>query len=455
MGLAQRTDSMNGKSVVGNWEGKLTLPGTSLRIRFHIKRNDSGHWTATMDSPDQNAYGIPVSAVESNHGTVTLDVKAIHGVYEGSLSEDYKHLKGTWKQAGQVFPLELQKTSKHDESEEVKRPQEPKPPYPYHSDSVTFQNKIDNVTLAGTLTYPNGSGPFPALILISGSGAQDRDETIADHKPFLVIADYLTRRGFAVLRYDDRGVGGSGGSLEGATTRDLSNDAQSAVRYLSGDQKIDKNRIGLIGHSEGGIQAILLAARDKQIKAVVLLASPAQPGSAISLEQIQEISRAKGVPQDAINKNLKLQKKVLSLSNRKIDSAQMNKEVKEIIKEEFPDMSDSRSESMAQNISSQLLNPWSRYYMTFDPKQTLSKLKIPVLALYGSKDLQVLAKNNAPVARKALAEDKAASVEILNGLNHLFQKANSGLPEEYGQIQQTFSPEALEIIGKWLNVHLK
>ena len=253
-GFAQKSGSMNGTSVTGDWEGKLNIPGANLRIRFHINKNDDGSLAATMDSPDQNAYGIPVTSVAYKENTITLDVQVIHGAYEGALSENARQIKGTWKQGGQTFPLDLKKMTKQADLSEVKWPQEPKPPYPYHSDSVTFQNTIDKVTLAGTLTYPQGTGPFPALVLISGSGAQDRDETIADHKPFLVVGDYLTRHGFAVLRYDDRGIGGSDGSLNGATTRDLSNDAQAAVRYLSGDKKIDKNKSVLSGTVKAGFR---------------------------------------------------------------------------------------------------------------------------------------------------------------------------------------------------------
>ncbi len=453
--FSQKTASGKSTSALGNWEGKLSVSGISLRIRFHIKKNRGGDLTATMDSPDQNANGIPVTKATQDQDNIKLDVQAIRGSYEGTIQPGTDSISGKWMQGGQTVQLNLKRIIGQSDQIDLIRPQEPQPSYPYQVDSVIFENSVDHVKLGGTLTYPSGKGPFPVLVMISGSGAQDRDENFMGHKPFLVIADYLTMHGYAVLRYDDRGVGASEGTMEGATTLDLSNDALAAVDYLSGKKMIDSRHIGLIGHSEGGVQAILLAKRDKKIKALVLLATPSLPGRDISVEQIENISRARGASQASIDKNVEVQKRILVLRDVKLDSMQIISRAKEILRQELPQLSDSQRSEMAVNILDQLMNPWARFYMSYNPRPDLAKLRIPVLALYGSKDLQVSAKTNAAAAQKALAPDDQSKIETIEGLNHLFQEANTGLPSEYSQIQQTFSPKALVIIGKWLDAHLK
>ena len=254
------------EEITGSWLGKLKVSGIELRIVFHIKENEQGELTAAMDSPDQGANGIPVSSIKYEKGEITLEVSSINGRYDGNLLKDSLQIKGAWSQGGRSFPLILKKNFKPIEFE---RPQEPKPPFPYNSEDVKFENKSAGITLAGTLTYPKTGGPFPAVVLVTGSGKQNRDEELMGHKPFLVISDYLTKRGIAVLRYDDRGAGESGGNFAAATTKDFEGDALSAVKFLTTKDNIRHDEIGIIGHSEGGLIAPMAAVDSKNVAFIV------------------------------------------------------------------------------------------------------------------------------------------------------------------------------------------
>ncbi len=247
-------------SIEGVWLGTLQVPATKLRIVFNITTRPDGSFSATLDSPDQGATGIPVGAVSMEASQVTLDVSAVSGRYEGTLNEDGSAISGKWTQGGVSLDLVLQRV---DEAPKPVRPQEPKKPYPYSEEEVTYENAKAGVTFAGTLTMPRTGGPFPAVLLITGSGAQDRDETVFGHRPFLILADYLTRRGIAVLRVDDRGTGGTKGDASQATSEDFADDTLAGVEYLKTRRQIDPKRIGLIGHSEGGMIAPMVAVRSR------------------------------------------------------------------------------------------------------------------------------------------------------------------------------------------------
>ena len=286
--------------LAGSWEGKLTLPGgVELRLVLRVEektRGDKKRRIAVLDSPDQGRPGIPVTGIKLDGDKVTIEVKGIGGRFEGTLDKEKKQLKGEWSQGGGKFPLTLSYT---DKPTVMRRPQHPKAPFPYEVEQVTFRNEDAGVTLAGTLTRPKGEGPFPAVLLITGSGAQDRDETLLGHKPFLVLADSLTRRGFAVLRVDDRGVGGSTGSLETVTSADLVGDALAGVAFLKGRPRIDPTRIGLAGHSEGGMIAPMAAGRDGSVAFLVLLAGTGVTGEKILLDQNALILKAGGASEKA------------------------------------------------------------------------------------------------------------------------------------------------------------
>ncbi len=458
----EKVSSADQQRIVGFWQGTLKGPGFELRIVFKIKaKND--RLSATLDSPDQGARDIPVSEVSFKQNRVRLEARGIGGVYEGTLQEDGRSIRGTWRQAGQSFPLTLTRT---DAPAEVKRPQEPKRPFPYEEEEVAFENREANIRLAGTLTLPASGGPFPAVVLISGSGPQNRDEEILGHKPFLVLADHLTRKGIAVLRFDDRGVGKSGGDFKSATTEDFASDVLAAVQFLKTRSEIDARQIGLVGHSEGGLIAPMVAARSRDVAFIVLLAGPALPGERILLLQKALIMKAEGASDSLVALDRRMSEEIFSIIKREPDEVAAREKilaydqeaweaVPEELKQEAEKYGDHRSGLMRGLQMS--LTPWFRFFLTYDPGPTLQKVTCPVLALYGEKDLQVPAGENRPALAAALKAggNREVTIEILPGLNHLFQTAETGAPGEYGKIEETFSPVALRAISDWIQARRK
>ena len=269
------------RDIEGTWMGNLKVPGgLELRIVFNISTNPDGSLKASMDSPDQGVSGIPVESVSYKDGNLNLDVKSIGGSFEGIYKENNKTIEGEWKQAGSAFPLVLNRIEK---APDIHRKQDPIKPYPYTEEEVVYENKEAGIKLAGTLTLPQSGGPFPAVILITGSGPQNRNEEIMGHRPFLVLSDYLTRRGIAVLRVDDRGIGGSTGNFSQATTEDFAGDVLTGIEFLKNRKEIDPSRIGLIGHSEGGLIAPMVAVKSPDIAFIVLMAAPGVTGEEITV----------------------------------------------------------------------------------------------------------------------------------------------------------------------------
>jgi fermentation-respiration switch protein FrsA (DUF1100 family) len=445
------------EALVGLWQGKLELRrGMALRLVLRVEAKD-GRRTAVLDSPDQGVNGIPVSAIALKGDEVTFANRGIGGSYRGTLDKDRKAITGTWTQGALKAPLNLART---DKVEEVRRPQHPKPPFPYRAEEVTYANADEGITLAGTLTLPPGAGPFPAVVLITGSGPQDRDETLMGHKPFLVIADALTRRGIAVLRSDDRGVGKSGGSMAEATSRDFAGDVRSAVSFLKSRPEVDARRIGLIGHSEGGLIAPLVAAGSADVAHVVLLAGTGVPGSEIVLKQNELIARAGGDDEEAIRKRVDRLREAIAVIAAEPDdaaaAAKIRPAILEVVAGEAGGVQEGASPAAelagVEAMVKQLTSPWFRTFLTLDPRPALAQVTCPVLALNGEKDLQVPPSQNLPEIERALKSGGNPNVTVkeLPGLNHLFQPAKTGAPSEYGAIETTFSPEALELIAKWV-----
>lgn len=443
------------QDITGKWNGILKVQGFDLRLSFNISKNGE-LFAATMDSPDQGAFGIPMTSAEVTGNSVKLTHLAAGIIYQGNLNSDEK-ITGTFTQAGQVFPLDLSRIM--PEKPVIKRPQEPVKPYPYYCEDVVIHNNTDALDLAGTLTMPSKEGKFPAVILITGSGPENRDEELFGHKPFLVLADFLTRNGIAVLRFDDRGTNQSTGDFSKATSADFAKDVACIADYLRNRKEIDQANIGLIGHSEGGIIAPMVAAQDNNIAFIVLMAGTGIRGDELLVMQQEAIGKAMGnseediLKQNAINRelyNIVLQNDDSKLVEEKLRQ-RLSDMVKELPSSQKPEgLSD---EEIINLVIKQTTNPWMQYFIRHDPSTVLEKVKCPVLAINGTKDLQVPYKVNLEAIKSALdkAGNKNVTIVELEGLNHLFQEADKGIPAEYASIEQTLSPKAMQVILEWIN----
>ncbi|WP_379125468.1 alpha/beta hydrolase family protein [Paradesertivirga mongoliensis] len=435
--------STHGQDITGRWNGALKFGASQLRIVFNINKTGAG-FTSTMDSPDQGARGIPVTTTTFEDSKLRLEIVSAQIEYNGVLSGNI--LKGTFKQAGHEFPLELSK----GELQANKRPQDPIMPYSYHSEEIIFKNTKANISLAGTLTLPRKEGNYPAVILISGSGPQNRDEELFGHKPFLVIADHLTKNGIAVLRYDDRGFAKSQGDFQKATIADFISDVESAVAYLKTRKEIDKQKIGLIGHSEGGIIAPQVAVKSPDVNFIVLLAGPGMRGSDLMLLQKERIEQQMGIPETAILQSQKLFKGAYEIILKSsVNDSTLSTKISAYFKTQ---LGNQVPENQINDITRQLVNPWMVGLLRYDPIPVLKKVKIPVLALNGEKDLQVPAQENLAGIKNALAVggNEKVTIKEYATLNHLFQQCRTCLTTEYGEIEETFSPAVLNEMTRWI-----
>jgi uncharacterized protein len=443
----------NAQEITGKWHGLLELGGAALRIVWHIDKAD-GVYTATMDSPDQGATGIPVDIVTYDAPKLVLKISKMKIEYTGELVDNA--LKGTFKQG--LFSAAMDLTRDEIAKPTPRRKQDPKKPYPYISEDVKFPNAPAGITLAGTLTVPPKGGKYPAVVLISGSGPQNRDEELLNHRPFLVLSDYLTRQGIAVLRYDDRGTAESTGDFSTATTYDLSTDALAAIEYLKTRPEIDHSRMGLIGHSEGGIIAPMVANRCKDVAFIVLLAGTGIPGDQLLLMQMELIARASGMEEEKIALTRELNRNIFNMVKKMDDQDALNTELEAFVKQVMiknPDMVKPEGiseEEFIDMILQQFSGPWMKYFLQHDPAKELEKVKVPVLALNGSNDLQVPAKMNLEAIEQALRKggNNQVTIREYKKLNHLFQKSKTGHPDEYAKIEQTFSPKVMKDIAKWI-----
>jgi pimeloyl-ACP methyl ester carboxylesterase len=443
----------------GDWSGKLQV-GVPMRMVFHVK--DSAGIHVTMDSPDQNAFGFKADQAIIHGDSITILFNRIRGKYKALLQtvNDKQELNGFWHQSGMQFLLLMQR----GESPAPLRPQTPKAPFNYVVEDVVYTNADKSVTLGGTLTRPKGNGKYPALILITGSGQQDRDETILGHKPFWVIADFLTKNGFAVLRVDDRGMGKSMGEIENVTSEDFANDVMTSIHYLKTRSDIELKKIGLIGHSEGGMIAPMVAAKTKDVAFMVLVAGPAVKGDEVLNEQRVAILNASGINLTAVREIDVLSRKITQLvidSKTKEEALVRGEgEIKQWAssagseaKAALNITSDDQAKAYATQTINQMYVPWFRYFLQYDPAPVLEKSKCPVLALYGEKDIQVIPSQNSEPMKRILGKSrKTGEFEVveIKGVNHLFQKCNSCTLAEYGELTETFSEEALHVITDWV-----
>lgn len=442
------------------WLGELDVGVAKLRLLFRLGKSPEGKPVATLDSLSQGLKGFVFDTVEIQDRQIRLEAKKLLAVFAGQFSEDRKELVGHWRQAGQELPLKLARV----ESEpRARRPQTPREPLGYTAREVTYENAAAGVRLAGTLTVPDQPGRYPAVILITGSGAQDRDETLFEHKPFWVLADAISRHGFAVLRVDDRGVGGSTGNVARSTSADFAGDVEAGIEFLKEQADIDSSRIGLLGHSEGGVIAPMVAARNGSVAFLILLAGTAFPGEEILYQQGAAQLQAAGASPDQLARQRLLQESMF----RALEQAKSDDEARAgIIDAMVQSARDEgqKDEAILATVKTaagaeadRLLSPWFRYFLKHDPRESLRQVKCPVLALNGSLDRQVLPQENLREIREALASAGNREVEIheLPSLNHLFQTAKTGLTTEYGDIEETIAPSVLELITKWLTARGK
>ena len=451
-------------SWVGTWQGELNVGPQSLPLVVHITQG-AGGLEATMDSPAQGATGIPVSSVEADEAGLTFEVAVIQGRYQGTLRDDGA-VEGTWTQGPNSLPLVLERVPEGGANAVVPgpedRPQTPRCPCPYAAHDVRFPNPAGGFELAGTLTLPEGEGPFPGVVLVSGSGPQDRDETLAGHKPFLVLADHLTRAGIAVLRYDDRGVGESGGDFPSATSVELATDADAAVAWLAARPEVRADAVGIVGHSEGGLVGPLVASRSDRPRFLVLLAGPGVPGKDVLRTQSRAIAELQGATATAIDTNDRVLTTAFAVLEETEDPGEASARLRALLEEEIGGLDP--AERAAAGIPeddpgpwldmqvAQLTSPWMRYFLFHDPAPALEETRVPVLAVNGSLDSQVDADVNLAAIEAALRRggNPDYTVEALPGLNHLFQEAGTGDPAEYAAIDQTMSPVAMERVAGWI-----
>lgn len=439
----------------GSWDGKLNVGTMNLRLVFHISYDDTVV-SAKFDSPDQGAKGLVFDKVECKERNISLKFSLNGAQYEGVLGESNQTIEGNWIQAGQKIPLVMKRVSLVEKSV---KPQEPIPPFTYDVENVTFKSRDKEIVLAGTLTKPKGNGLYPAIILISGSGPQNRDEEILGHKPFAVIADYFTKKGWAVLRYDDRGVGESKGDFSTATTTNFTQDASGAVDFLRSRKDIKKDKIGICGHSEGGIVAQQLSANAKNnIAFVVMLAGPSIIGADILASQNKAILESAGVDTALASwysRYLRNEVYAGIMNNKPKD--EVAKTLAEALDRMFTTFTTEELNTLGINptvtkaMMVQLLTPWMREFLQYNPTDNLRTIQCPLLALYGENDKQVLSGINSAVLRK---HNPKAEVIVIPGLNHLFQTSQNGMPMEYGTLEETFSPKALTHIEEWLKKNI-
>jgi pimeloyl-ACP methyl ester carboxylesterase len=437
-------------STEGVWQGAMEGNGMRLRFQLHVSHDDQKQLVAALDSPDQGVSGLPAIKVSQKDAAFHFEIPVVSGVYDGTLNAAKSAITGSWAQNGVEQKLDFQRS---DQLLELLRPQNPVKPYPYKEEQLTFPNAKAKISLAGTLTLPSGPGPFPAAILLSGTGPHDRDESLVGHRPFLVLADHLTRKGIAVLRFDKRGVGKSTGDYANATMEDFTGDAEAALLYLKTRKEIDATKTGLIGHSEGGLIAPMVATHSQTVTWIVLLAAPGLKGEDVLLLQSELILRAAGVNDGEVARTLAFNKQTYAFVRQEKDPVVLEAKLNDLVQSTSTGAALPPAAVQAQVRL--LVSPWFRYYIDYDPLPVLQKTMCSVLALNGERDLQVSSKENLAKIQKALQDGGNIDFQTteLPGLNHLFQHSPTGSPTEYGGILETMAPEALNAVSDWVLKH--
>lgn len=462
------------QNITGNWQGNIEVNGQQIPIVFHFYKDSSGKTEGKWDSPTQNAKNLPCSDILIKNDSVMIGLKIISGFYEGKfISAD--SIAGMWHQGKGQLALNITKISNDGAFEQPKRPQTPKPPFNYDVKDVIYSNTDNTMHYGATFTKPFLSPKesainkkYTAVLLITGSGKQDRDENIFDHKPFAVIADYLTKRGIAVLRVDDRGMGQTTGDFDTSSSEDFAKDVEAGIKYLQSRKDVNSKHIGLIGHSEGGMIAPMVAARDKDVAFVVMLAGTGVPGATINDYQNVLPMENAGMNEVIIQKFIALHHALTDAATFFVNTDDYKNEVSKIYydwkKKQSPETLDALIKGTDEQVVSSLQtkygsfhSKWWKFFLIHDPAKYLEKLSVPVLALNGEKDIQVDPKINLPAIEAALKKStskKYKTVE-LPGLNHLFQHCKKCTLEEYGELEETFASGALKIMGDWIEEVVK
>jgi hypothetical protein len=438
------------QDITGGWAGSLNIQGTSLRLVFNISKNDTV-LVSTMDSPDQGAYGLPTTRTTYSDNKIEIVATGLGIYYRGVLDND--SISGTFSQGGIPFPLTLRRSTE----QVIHRPQTPREPLPYISEEVIITDDPNSeISLSATLTLPDSTGVFPAVVLIAGSGPNDRDETVYGHKPFFVISDHLTRNGFAVLRYDKRGVGKSNGDFGKATINDFVSDANNAVEYLKSRKEIDSSKIGLIGHSEGGIIAPMVAVENDDVKFIVLMAAPATSGIDIVLDQNENSMKYQKIEPETIDRiqilNREIFESLLKWTGTENDRTALRDKLS-YLWEQLPILIKLKveKEPYLRAQFNAMITPGYRSFLATNPDDYLSKVSCAVFAINGGNDVQVQAEKNLMAIKGSVDSGNPNVVtKLYPELNHLFQESITGQPDEYTKIEQTLSPQVLSDITVWL-----
>jgi pimeloyl-ACP methyl ester carboxylesterase len=444
------------RTAAGAWDGTIATPGLELRVIVNLQQKDDRSWAGTIDIPMQGAKALPLTNITVEGASISFSITGIPGdpTFKGTLADDGSTIAGDFTQGPAKFPFKLTR-NQTGQAPKLNRPQEPQKPYPYDEREVSYESKKAGIRLAGTLTLPRSHGPFPAVLLITGSGPQDRDEAVAGHKPFLILADHLTRQGVAVLRVDDRGVGGSTGTLATATGDDFADDVVAGVEFLKTRSEINPKQIGLIGHSEGGIIAPLVASQSNDIAFIVLMAGPGIPGDELLYLQGGALLRAAGVSESEIARNRKVQEALFNVVKSERDPAVRISRLQAVRNDLTADLPGNLKAMMTRQLDNDIprvSQPEIAYILNFDPRLVLAKVKCPVLALNGEKDLQVPYVENLAGIEGALKSGGNTDYTIVHlpDLNHLFQTSKTGMPAEYSLIEETIAPKALNMISEWI-----
>ncbi len=440
--------------VTGRWMGVLDAGTARLRLIFVITLNNEGLLRATMQSPDQGPAIFPISDVTFADNTLAINAESFNARFKGKLEDD-STIEGNWTQGEVTLPLRLVRSEEAEHRPE--RPQDTQPPFPYQVREVNFKNDNDGITLYGTLTIPEGSGPFPAVVLASGSGAHTRDQVVMGHRYFAVLADQLTRRGIAVLRYDERGVGESEGNHSSATTVDLASDLDAALDFLISVYETSIYQIGILGHSEGSLKGAIAASRRDDLAWIVSLAGPGVPGEELLHRQTEDINRAIGVSEEDIELTRSINERIyrvlrLRRNNRRAEDRVMSVYARELRRAGIPENNiEERVQSLRLSFNASHYT-WFRHFLRLDPARFWTRVDIPVLLVFGEKDLQVNAEINSKALEDALELGRNPNFRtiVYRGKNHLFQNAETGLPGEYGLIVETIDTNVVNDIAEWI-----